>query len=352
MGRRRNNPLHNPHLQGVLVLDKPVDFTSQQAVSRVRASLRLKKAGHGGTLDPFATGVLPVMINGTTRTASLMTGDDKVYEGVAVLGTATDTLDPTGEVLETRAIDDVTGEDVARALAAFDGEIEQVPPMYSAVKVGGERLYDLARRNIEVERKAKTVTIHGNELLEVDLPRVRFRVHCSSGTYVRVIVSDLGEALGCGAHLAELVRLRSGRFSLDDAIAMDTVEELGSRFRDEEAAHEPTPEGKRWRWPHPVATDWWEERLGDSLRSVAQALDSPTLELPAPVVRRLMHGEPVRAEDLATAGPLAFEAEDTLVVTDGKRRAIAILRATCRADIARRMPARSVVLEIVRVLKS
>jgi tRNA pseudouridine55 synthase len=351
VGRRRNNPLHNPRLQGVLVLDKPVDFTSQQAVSRVRAALRLKKAGHGGTLDPFATGVLPVMINSTTRIAPMLGGDDKLYEGVAVLGTTTDTLDPTGEVLQTQPIDGITGEDVARALAPFDGEIEQIPPMYSAVKIGGERLYDLARRNIEVERKAKTVTIHSIELLEVDLPRVRFRVHCSTGTYVRVIVSDLGEALGCGGHLAELVRLRSGRFSLDDAVDMDTIEVAGSRFRDEEADRGETPEGKRWRWPHDDASTWWEERLGDSLRSVAQATDLPTLELPAPMLRRLMNGEPLRAEDLPALGPLDFEADDHLLVGDGPRRVIAVLRANCRSGIAVRMPARSPVLDIVRVLR-
>jgi len=344
--------LRNPDLQGVIILDKPAGLTSQEAVSKARVFLRIKKMGHGGTLDPFATGVLPLMVNSATRIAPLLGGDEKIYEGVMHLGVSTDTLDPTGEVVSEKPLDDVDEARIAEVMASFVGDIQQVPPMYSAVKIKGKRLYELARKGTEVERKPKDVTVHELEVLSVDLPRVSFRVRCSTGTYVRVIVSDAGDKLGCGAHLAELVRTRSGRFDIAGALTLDQLDEMGSHFRTAEDAHEPRPDGRRWRFAHPDASQWWEEELGDSIVPIAAATGLRSLALPEGVIRRVRHGEPVRAGDLTPSMDLSFEPGDELAVTDDGRHVTAIVRAACRGAVAPKLPERTPVLEIVRVLRA
>jgi tRNA pseudouridine55 synthase len=349
VGRDR---LRNPHLQGVVVLDKPAGLTSQQAVSRVRASMRLDKLGHAGTLDPFATGVLPLLVNSATRVASLLTGDDKHYEGVMRLGVTTDTLDPTGKVLSEQSVDGVSESQVEDALMAYVGDIEQIPPMYSAVKIKGERLYKLARRNVEVERKPKPVVIHGVELISMDLPDVTFRVHCSAGTYVRVMVDEIGKTVGCGAHLYELVRLRSGNFRYEDRISLDRVDDLGTQLREEEAArHDPDAE-RRWRWPHEEATAWWHEQLGSALVPVTKAVGLPQLPLGKEAARRLRNGEPIRAGDLGQPAELSFAAGDQLLGGGDDGRTVAILKATCRGDLVARMEPRTPVLKVIRVLRT
>ncbi len=342
--------LRNPHLQGVVVLDKPAGLTSQQVVSRARAAMRIDKMGHGGTLDPFATGVLPLLVNSATRIAPLLGDDDKVYRGVMRLGVTTDTLDPTGKVLQERPVDGVTADRVAELLREQVGEIEQIPPMYSAVKVDGKRLYELARKDVEVERRPKRVTIHDAELLGLEGSAAEFRIHCSSGTYVRVIVQEIGDALGCGAHLERLVRERSGRFVLEDALGLEDLDDLGVRFRDDESAHEPEIEGRRWRWPHPEATAWWVEHLGGSLRPLTEAVDAPRLRVGAETARRLRQGEPLRAGDLGGNDVPTFAAGDTVLITQDDDRVLALMRATCRGDLAARMPARSTVLQPRRIL--
>lgn len=349
MGRDR---LRNPHLQGVVVLDKPAGLTSQQAVSRVRASMRLDKLGHAGTLDPFATGVLPLLVNSATRVATLLTGDDKHYEGVMRLGVTTDTLDPTGEILSEQSLDGVSEEQVRDALLAYVGDIEQIPPMFSAVKIKGERLYKMARRKIEVERKAKRVVIHGVELLSIDLPDVTFRVHCSAGTYVRVMVDEIGKTVGCGAHLAKLIRLRSGNFRYEDRVSLDHIDELGTLLREEEAARHDPDTARRWRWPHEEATAWWLEKLGPALVPVSAAVGLPQLPLGKETGRRLRNGEPIRAGDLTDTSELSFAAGDQLLGGGDDGRTVAILKATCRADLVPRMEPRTPVLKVVRVLRT
>jgi len=343
--------LRNPHLQGVIVLDKPKGYTSQEAVSRARASIRTKKMGHGGTLDPFATGVLPLMVNSATRIATLLGSDDKVYEGVMRLGITTDTLDPTGTVTAENPVGGLEPSDIERAARGFVGEIEQIPPMYSAKKIKGKRLYELARENVEVEREPKPVTIHELEIVGVELPQVSFRVRCSSGTYVRVLVSEIGEQLGCGAHLAELVRVRSGRFRLEDAVSLQEIDDAGTRFRDEEAARTSEDAPKRWRWPHAEASSWWQQQLGESLRSVPQATGLETLSLDDRVLRALGNGEPVRAEHLQGRGDVEFASGQSLLASADGHRVIAVLRSTCRSDLVPKMPPRSPVLQVVRVLR-
>ncbi len=209
-------------MDGVLVIDKPAGPTSHDVVSRMRKVLKEKKVGHTGTLDPTATGVLPLVLGGATKVARYLTGGDKTYRATLRLGVSTDTLDAAGEVLEERPVS-VAETDVRAAAQAFVGDIEQVPPMYSAKKVDGKRLYELARQGIEVEREAKRVRVHSIDVISVALPEVVVDVRCSAGTYVRVLARDIGERLGCGAHLKSLTRLAAGPFTLADAVGLQQV---------------------------------------------------------------------------------------------------------------------------------
>ncbi|MGH2570502.1 MAG: tRNA pseudouridine(55) synthase TruB, partial [bacterium] len=190
-------------------MDKPRGRTSHDVVARVRRVLPGARVGHAGTLDPAATGVLVICVGGATKISAFLMEGEKEYVGTATLGVTTDTQDADGRVVRERP---VAADDAAIRAAAtrFVGEIEQVPPMYSAVKVGGEKLYRLARQGLEIERAARRVRVHAFEIVGVALPHVDFVLRCSKGTYVRTILHDLGEALGCGAHLARLVRERQG----------------------------------------------------------------------------------------------------------------------------------------------
>ena len=210
---------------GVLVVDKPPGITSHAAVAEVSRRLGAHRAGHGGTLDPMATGVLLVCLEEATKIAGLLLGDDKSYEGELELGRETDTLDAEGKVVRERLAEAAAVDRAAleAAMARFVGDIDQVPPMYSAVRQGGRRLHELARAGQEVERAARAVTIRQLALLSFDPPRAVFAVECSKGTYVRTLVADIGEALGCGAHLTALRRTRSGPFGLDRAIPLADV---------------------------------------------------------------------------------------------------------------------------------
>jgi tRNA pseudouridine55 synthase len=204
---------------GVLVLDKPAGMSSASAVDRVKRELGASRAGHGGTLDPIATGVLPICLGEATKIASYLLADDKEYEATATLGIETDTLDRTGTVTATYPVVVDAGA-IERALA----EQDQIPPMYSAIKQGGVRLYHHARAGAEVAREPRRITITRLELLELALPRVRIAIACSKGTYVRSVIDDLGRDLGCGAHMAELRRTRSGVFTLDRAQPIDALD--------------------------------------------------------------------------------------------------------------------------------
>lgn len=211
-------------MNGILVVDKPIGPTSHDVVSVVRKVLRQKKVGHTGTLDPNATGVLPLVIGQATKIARFFSGGDKGYTAVVRLGITTETLDAVGAVVDEKPVE-VTQEQVHTALARFRGEIDQLPPMYSAKKVDGKRLYELARKGVEIERETKKVQITRLEVTRLDLPDVHLEVECSSGTYVRVLAADLGEVLGCGAHLLSLRRTHVGPFRLSDSVTLDQLEE-------------------------------------------------------------------------------------------------------------------------------
>jgi tRNA pseudouridine55 synthase len=213
---------------GVLVVDKPVKLTSAAVVALVRRAFggrRAAKVGHTGTLDPLATGVLPLVLGDATKLATMLLADEKSYEAELELGVETDTLDAEGTVTARapEAAACVTEERVRAALAAMTGEIDQVPPMYSAVKHQGRALYDLAREGAEIERAPRRVTIHRLELLRFADGRATIAIDCTKGTYVRVLVADLGRALGCGAQLTALRRTRSGQFTIADASSLDDV---------------------------------------------------------------------------------------------------------------------------------
>ena len=212
-------------MHGVLVIDKPGGVSSTFVVDKVRRALHMVKAGHGGTLDPIATGVLPICVGSGTKVAQFLLADDKAYVAEGLLGVTTDTLDRAGRVLDERPVDPgLTRDDVLAALARFTGELDQVPPMYSAIKQGGTRLYHRARAGEDVERPPRRIRIDQLELVAFEPPRFRIAVACSKGTYVRSLVADLGDALGVGAHLTELRRTRSGRFTLEHAVPLDAID--------------------------------------------------------------------------------------------------------------------------------
>ncbi len=207
---------------GILVIDKSAGWTSQDVAAKLRGVFHERRVGHGGTLDPMATGVLPVFIGRATRAAEFLESAEKEYVAGLRLGVVTDTQDTSGTVLETNSAC-VTRAQLEAALRQFLGPIEQIPPMYSAIKINGQKLYELARRGQEVARRPRSITIHALELLEGEGADWTIRVRCSKGTYVRTLCYDLGRALGCGGCMSSLRRTRAGSFTLAQAVTMQQV---------------------------------------------------------------------------------------------------------------------------------
>ena len=212
-----------PEMHGILLVDKPSGPTSAAVVARVKRALGQRKVGHLGTLDPFATGLLPVCLGNATKLAQFLADDEKRYVGEIVLGIETDTLDGTGRVVSTHPVPALSTESLARAVASLRGDILQTPPMYSALKRGGVPLYRLARAGRDVAREARGVRIAAFDVALIAHDRIAFAVTCSRGTYVRVLAQDLGAALGTGAHLATLRRTACGPFAVRDAIPLERV---------------------------------------------------------------------------------------------------------------------------------
>ena len=210
-------------MNGVLVVDKPKGITSFDVVREVRRALKIKKVGHTGTLDPMATGVLPICVGDATKIAQFITEASKAYDATVKLGVTTDTLDAEGKVLETRAVPTLNRELLERTFDKFRGTFAQIPPMYSAVKIGGKRLYELARAGEEVERAPRQVTVHELLLRDFSADELKLSVSCSKGFFVRTLGAEIGEALGCGAHLTALRRTHSGPVSLSQAVPREKV---------------------------------------------------------------------------------------------------------------------------------
>ena len=220
MSRRRKGR----DISGIVLLDKPAGYSSNQAVQKIRWLFQARKAGHTGALDPFATGMLPICLGEASKTAGFMLDASKTYVATAVLGRATSTGDIEGETVREEPAPELAGEVIEAALARFTGEIEQVPPMYSALKHGGRPLYALAREGKTVQREARTVRIHALELLDWTTPNLVFRVHCSKGTYIRTLAEDIAEALGSCAHLQALRRLDVEPFREPDMVTLEDLE--------------------------------------------------------------------------------------------------------------------------------
>lgn len=262
---------------GVLPVDKPSGPTSHDVVARARRALDIRKIGHTGTLDPFASGLLLLCVGSATRLAEYLTGLDKTYRATVRLGTSTDSGDPEGAVVgESDAWRGLDAADVEAALAGFRGRISQVPPRFSAKKIAGERAYRRARRGEEVELEAVEVEVHELELERLDLPDVEIRLRCSSGTYVRALGRDLGERLGALAHLARLRRTRAGTVSVEDAVSLDGLEDARAVER---------------AWISPA-------------RAVAHL---PSVEVAGDEAVRLAHGQTIRLRDEAPATALPQE---------------------------------------------
>jgi tRNA pseudouridine55 synthase len=234
--RVQRRPVH-----GVLLLDKPLGLSSNQALQKAKWLLRAEKAGHTGTLDPLATGVLPLCFGAATKFSQIHLDADKTYEAVVRLGITTTTADAEGDVLSQSPVD-VSLQQIESVAQLYTGPIEQVPPMYSALKKDGKALYEYARAGQEVERTARNVTIHSIEIIQDALesvaPTFTMRVACSKGTYIRTLAEDMGKALGCGAHLAGLRRIRTGDFDVSQCINLETLED--------------TPEAERVKLVRPV----------------------------------------------------------------------------------------------------
>lgn len=307
-------------MNGVVIVDKPAGITSHDAVARVRRLLGRRRAGHTGTLDPMATGVLPVCVGEATKLASFLAGDDKVYEVTMRLGVRTDTQDMTGRVLAEQE-PRVSEAEIRAALESFAGTIAQAPPQYSAVKVRGRALYKWARKGIRMEAPERLVEIRDIRLRSIEMPRVRFDVTCSKGTYVRTLCADMGERLGCGAALERLRRTASGIFRQEDAVAIEGDSDAAIRQRLEQGLIPPV----------------------QALAGIRDIAVPPQLE------ERLMRGCQPDAEGLAGLQIPSLAAGDVVMFTSGSGRLVALARMAVSTAEIPMLGARDRVARILRV---
>ncbi|MDP4134166.1 MAG: tRNA pseudouridine(55) synthase TruB [Bacillota bacterium] len=253
-------------MNGVIVIDKDKGFTSHDVVAKMRRILGTKKIGHTGTLDPDATGVLPVCIGNATKASDIMTGGEiKGYLAELRLGITTDTLDASGKVLESKSTEGITDNDISEAIKLFTGEIKQLPPMYSAIKVGGKKLYQLARQGIEIERQLRDITIYKLDIVKREDSLIYLDVECSKGTYIRSLCADIGEALGCGGHMAALRRTRSGNFTTKNAVTLEELE----KSQDKLSYLIPTDE--LFDYPKMVVTEKQEKLIRNGVAAYCEA---------------------------------------------------------------------------------
>jgi tRNA pseudouridine55 synthase len=213
-------------MEGILLVDKPGDHTSHDVIARLRGKLKMKRIGHAGTLDPMATGLLIVLVGKATRVSQYLVSLDKEYEGTIELGKVTDTQDAEGEMMETRPVPPFTEAEVLAGISGFLGDQYQTPPMYSAVKIGGVPLYKSARKGEEVEREPRFIRVINWQITRFGLPQFDFRLRCTKGTYVRTLAHDLGQKLGCGAHLAALRRTATDKFNVAQALTLEQIQAM------------------------------------------------------------------------------------------------------------------------------
>lgn len=218
--------LQPKELEGILLVDKPGDHTSHDVVARLRGKLKMKRIGHAGTLDPMATGLLIILVGKATSASQYLISLDKEYEGTIELGKVTDTQDADGEMMETRPVPPFTEAQLKAAVQGFLGDQYQTPPMYSAIKIDGQPLYKAARKGAEVEREPRFIRVMSWELTRLALPHLDFRLRCTKGTYVRTLAHDLGQKLGCGAHLSALRRTATDKFHVSQALTLEQIQAM------------------------------------------------------------------------------------------------------------------------------
>ncbi|GHA08487.1 tRNA pseudouridine synthase B [Arenicella chitinivorans] len=280
-------------IHGVILLDKPTGMSSNKALQRVKSRFQARKAGHTGSLDPLATGLLPICLGQATKVCEYFLHSHKRYSTVIKLGVITDTWDADGEVLETHMVN-VSDQVLQASLEQFRGQIQQVPPMFSALKKNGQPLYKLARRGEEIERESRTMTVHALHAERLDHDLVRLDVHCSSGFYIRSLAYDLGQILGCGAHVTELRRTESKGISVRDALSLDQIEQAD---------------------------------LADILLPIDTLLqDFPSVQLSAAQIESLRQGRPTSAGELTTSALSRFVAQDGALFAVGEVLANGILK--------------------------
>ena len=306
---------------GLLIVDKPEGMTSLDVVRDLKRRFCVKKAGHIGTLDPFATGVLPIVINEGTKLVPFLEEDPKEYEGVIKLGEETTTDDLTGNVVFRRPWEEVTPRSIHEAFGTFRGKVRQTPPMYSAIKVEGKPLYRLARKGIVIERKERDVEIFDLQIEEIDLPQVHFRVSCSKGTYVRSLGRDIGRKIGCGGHLLRLKRARSGPFTLEQAIPWGRLKELSC-----------------------------PEDLSPWLISLKEAVSSlPEVQGDERLVKKIRLGKGMAVRDLSSQTLPDFDKGQWLKMCSPIEGLVAILRSEVKGEDIQQAPQEVVALRPLRV---
>ena len=307
-------------MNGIIVIDKPSGCTSRDIVEQVRRALGVKKAGHTGTLDPLATGVLPICLNEATKLVQFLALDDKEYQATLFLGVRTDTLDTEGSVV-SREEPHVSREQIEAALLGLVGRREQVPPRYSAVKFQGRPLYDWARRGIEVEQVPREVEIYAIRIDEIRLPEATFTVSCSKGTYIRSLCADVGEMLGCGGCMSALRRTRSGCFGLDTALTIASLSGEGNA-----------------------------ERLAEHLSVMADALPGlAAIDVDEALAERLRNGYQPDGESLSRYHIPFLAAGDVIKFILGDRHLVAVARMSCGSDELAQEEGKKQAVRILRV---
>jgi len=310
-------------INGLLIVDKPEGITSLTVVKEVKRRFRVKKAGHIGTLDPFATGVLPIVINEGTKLVPFLREEPKEYEAILKLGEETATDDLTGEVLHRKKWEGITSGMIHSVFQKFQGKIQQIPPMFSAIKVQGKPLYQLARQGIEVDRKERKVEIFDIQVQETALPQVCFKVSCSKGTYIRTLGRDIGRKLGCGAHLLRLRRIRSGSFTIKQAIPWKSLKDLPE-------AHDLSP---------------WLISLGEALASLPEMIGDEHL------VKMVRDGKGMSVRDLSPHTLPAFGKGEWLKMSSPEDGLVAILKSEVRDTDIRVASPEVIALRALRVFR-
>jgi tRNA pseudouridine55 synthase len=301
---RKNGRTREMRIDGLLIIDKPEGMTSLEVVRRVKRRLGVKRAGHIGTLDPFATGVLPIALNEGTKLIPFIIDEPKEYEAILKLGEETDSDDRDGKVISSRPWEDISHNVIRSAFRSFLGKIRQIPPMFSAIKIEGRPLYRWARKGVVVERKEREVEIFDLEIEEIRPPQIRFKVSCSKGTYIRSLGRDIGREIGCGAHLLQLRRVRSGPFTLGQTLSWERLRGLLPMV--------------------PPFPGWI--RLEEALPSLPEVIGDERL------VRKVRHGREMVVQDLSPQTLPPVEKGQWLKITSPKGGLVAILKSEVRGS--------------------